>query len=262
MLSISRSQKANSFQTVMGLFLLASGAAKRLIAVLAQAGLTVSYSTIMDHVDKLSAEAMDRLKALPLKQMCAIVWDNLNIPFRVEAQRLKSKNHFDNGTTGTLLPLWNPETRETVTELNTLPLDMKPPRTTTHPQFDISGEDVILSGEDGLELIKACIWYFKNIAVEHIPAFHRFRTNLPECPAVDLIDVHKTEQYPLPTLHIDESSIDGTIDVYNSFLDALGITDAVVEQHGIILTHGDLLTNSLISMVWRHHQSVHYLLTF
>ncbi|KAJ7891095.1 hypothetical protein B0H13DRAFT_1515792, partial [Mycena leptocephala] len=50
LISLMRSQKANNFQLVIGLFLLRSGVSKREMEVLAHAGLSVSYSTIIDHV--------------------------------------------------------------------------------------------------------------------------------------------------------------------------------------------------------------------
>ena len=56
-----------------------------------------------------------------------IIWDNLNIAFRVGEQRKGSKDHFDNGTTATLIPLY---------EFG-LPLDLKPPRDNRRPVIGI-----------------------------------------------------------------------------------------------------------------------------
>ncbi|KAJ6614453.1 hypothetical protein B0H10DRAFT_1750145, partial [Mycena sp. CBHHK59/15] len=81
MLSVARSQTANNYQVVIGLFLLASGSSKREIEVLAHAGLSTSYNTIKDHVHRLSAEGVERFRKLIKQQMCFIVWDNLNIAF-------------------------------------------------------------------------------------------------------------------------------------------------------------------------------------
>ncbi|KAJ6506446.1 hypothetical protein DFH09DRAFT_943275, partial [Mycena vulgaris] len=83
MLSVSRTQKANNYQVVIGLFLLASGSSKREMEVLAHAGLSTSYNTIKEHIHKLSAEGVERFRKLIKTQMCFIVWDNLNIAFRV-----------------------------------------------------------------------------------------------------------------------------------------------------------------------------------
>ncbi|THU97465.1 hypothetical protein K435DRAFT_662703, partial [Dendrothele bispora CBS 962.96] len=83
MLSIVRSQKANNFQVVMGLFLLGSGAAKREIAVFAQAGLSVNYSSVIEHIKALSAENLSTVQQVVKKFMCSIAWDNINFAFRV-----------------------------------------------------------------------------------------------------------------------------------------------------------------------------------
>ncbi|KAK6969685.1 hypothetical protein R3P38DRAFT_3336812 [Favolaschia claudopus] len=129
MLSVSRSQQANNYQVVIGLFLLGSGASKREIEALAHAGLSTSYNAIREHIHQLSAEAVAKFRRLVKEQMFFIVWDNLNIAFRVESQRLRSANHFDNGTTPTGIPVYNPLTGSTKTLHGTLPLSLKPPRT-------------------------------------------------------------------------------------------------------------------------------------
>lgn len=248
MLSVLRSQKANNYQVVIGLFLLASGSAKREMEVLAHAGLSISYSAIQDHIHKLSEEALARLKTLVKEQMCFIVWDNLNIAFRVESQRLNSANHFDNGTTATTIPVWNPFT-EGPTALGTLPLEMKPPRTSTFAVVDWSSEDVLPSPTSARELTRSCLWHLKRLAIENIANLGRLKAAFEECPEVDPITVHLTEQYPLPAMHEDESSIDGTIRVYVRILRNLGITNADLRAHGLMFADGDLLTDSLIDKV-------------
>ncbi|KAJ6552520.1 hypothetical protein B0H10DRAFT_1692701, partial [Mycena sp. CBHHK59/15] len=81
LISLLRSQKANNFQLVIGLFLLGSGASKREMEVLAHAGLSISYTSIMRHVKALSAEGMDHIWELVKECMVQIVWDNVNIAF-------------------------------------------------------------------------------------------------------------------------------------------------------------------------------------
>ncbi|KAJ7137065.1 hypothetical protein C8R44DRAFT_948841 [Mycena epipterygia] len=134
---VVRSQKANNFQLVIGLFLLGSGASKREIEVLAHAGLSVSYSTINDHVKQLSKEGLAQIREVVKSGMVQIVWDNLNIAFKVAAQRLNSKSHFDNGTTSTMIPVFDPATGVQAVH-GTLPLEMKPPRERTLPVCEAS----------------------------------------------------------------------------------------------------------------------------
>ncbi|KAF9047214.1 hypothetical protein BDP27DRAFT_1243495, partial [Rhodocollybia butyracea] len=81
MLSLVRSQRANNFQTIMGLFLLGSGASKREISVLAAAGLSVSPSTVNDHVKQLSQENLEIVQGVIKRFLCSLAWDNLNFAF-------------------------------------------------------------------------------------------------------------------------------------------------------------------------------------
>jgi hypothetical protein len=163
LISVMRSQKANNFQVVIGLFLLGSGASKREMEVLAHAGLSISYTSIITHVKGLSAEGMVRIRELVKTSMVQIVWDNLNIAFRVAAQRLKAKNHFDNGTTATVIPLFDPATGGNAVH-GTLPFSMKPPRERTLPVLDWTAEDVLPSPQSTEELLSSCFWQLKRLA--------------------------------------------------------------------------------------------------
>ncbi|KAJ7602281.1 hypothetical protein B0H17DRAFT_969247, partial [Mycena rosella] len=86
LISIIHSQKTNSFQLVIGLFLLGLGALKREILVLAHAGLSISYPAIIKHVKKLLQEGLVNIREVVKSCMVQIVWDNFNITFRVATQ--------------------------------------------------------------------------------------------------------------------------------------------------------------------------------
>ncbi|KAJ7440268.1 hypothetical protein FB451DRAFT_1443579 [Mycena latifolia] len=228
--------------------LLASGSSKREMEVLAHAGLSTSYNTIKKHIHKLSEEGIARFRQLIKDQMCFIVWDNLNIAFRVESQRLNSANHFDNGTTATVIPVHNPFTGGT-TPHGTLPLSMKPPRTSTHPIVDWNCDDVLPTPESAEQLAQCCLWQIKWLAVQNIANLEHLKAAFEECPEVDPIALHKTDQYPLPAMHEDESSIEGTIRVYVQILRNLGVTNDDLRKHGLLFDDGDLLTDSLIDKI-------------
>ncbi|KAJ7688874.1 hypothetical protein B0H17DRAFT_1202734 [Mycena rosella] len=205
-------------------------------------------TAIQDHILTLSKEALERLQKLVKEQMFFIVWDNLNIAFWVESQRLNSANHFDNGTTATAIPVWDPFTTGPA-PLGTLPLPMKPPRTSTFAVVDWSCEDVLPSPTNAEELSRCCFWQLKHLAIKNIANLARLKAVLEECPEVDPIDIDKTDQYPLPAMHKDESSIDGTIRVYVRILRNLGITNTDLRAHGLMFDDGDLLTDSLIDKI-------------
>ncbi|KAJ7929449.1 hypothetical protein B0H13DRAFT_2228509 [Mycena leptocephala] len=239
LISVMRSHKANNFQLVIGLFLLGSGFSKREMEVLAHAGLSISYTSITSHVKGLSKEGMERLRGMVKSCMCQIVWDNLNIAFRVAAERLKAKNHFDNGTTATVIPVFDPATGGNAKH-GTLPFSMKAPRERTLPVLDWTPEDVLPSPKSAEELSSSCFWQLKRMALEHIPGI------TPQAQAgAEGIPLHKSEQYPLPAMNLDESSLEGTLEVYLTILRNMGLDDEALKVHGLLFDDGDLLTDSL-----------------
>ncbi|KAK7027626.1 hypothetical protein R3P38DRAFT_2776632 [Favolaschia claudopus] len=249
MMSLLRSQKANNFQAIIALFLLGSGAAKREIEVFAHAGISLSYKSVMNYIKTLSQEGIRQFRAVFRSCMCSIVWDNLNIAFRVESQRLDSKNHFDNGTTATLIPVYNPFTGSSRTLRGTLPLSMKPERTSSNSTFSWTAADTLPSPTDAAKLDECLRWQLKDNALQHIPEFAHLRAMLGRCPEVEQIQVHKTEQYPLPAMHEDESSIDGTLAVYEAIFRHLETSSEDLEDHGLVISHGDLLTDNLVNTI-------------
>ncbi len=249
MIAVLRSQRSNNFQTVIGLFLLGSGAAKRQIEVLSHAGLSTSYNSIMDHIKILSKEGIIRFRDVVKSCMCSIVWDNLNIAFRVESQRLDNANHFDNGTTATAIPLHDPFTGGKVPH-GTLTADMKPTRETTKPPLEWTMEQTLISAEDAVKLDECSLWQLKKIALDVIAGLGHLKKGFRECPEVIKIALHTTEQYPLPAMHEDESSIDGTIRVYLTILKNLSITNEEIWAHGLMFADGDLLTDLLVDKVF------------
>lgn len=248
MMGILQSTRATDFHITLGLFLLGSGASKREIEVLAHAGICISYSAILKHVRRLSEEGTRKFKEAIGESACMIVWDNLNIAFRVGEQRLQSKDHFDNGTTSTLIPLYDPDTNGPVPH-GTLPFDLKPERTTRRQVFEFPVSHVLPSPEAAEQLSSSCLWQLKRIAMETIPALACFRDGVGDCPIIILIPVHKTKQYPLPAHKIDESSIDGTIEVLIAILKDLGVDTGFMIKHGLLFVDGDLLTQSLLDKV-------------
>ncbi|KAJ7835271.1 hypothetical protein B0H14DRAFT_2590411 [Mycena olivaceomarginata] len=245
LISVLRSQKANNFQLVIGLFLLGSGASKREMEVLAHAGLSVSYTSIISHVKKLSKEGLENIREVCRTCMVQIVWDHLNITFKVSAERLKAKSHFDSGTTSTVIPVFDPSTGAHALH-GTLPLDMKPPHERTLPVLDWSPEDVFPSLESAAQLSRSCLWQLKRMALERIPGVtDELKKSLGECPEVNQIPLHQNLQYPLPALKEDESTLEGTFTVYAKNLHHMGMGDDELAAHGLMFDDGDLLTDSL-----------------
>ncbi|KAL1677976.1 hypothetical protein EV122DRAFT_278607 [Schizophyllum commune] len=174
-----------------------------------------------------------------------LVWDNLNIAFKKDAQRMGSTDHFDNGTTATVIPLFDPTTAASVPH-GTLPFSLNPPRQSRKLDVPYEPQDLFPTAEESRVLSGCCLWQIQQIAMDHIPNLARLRGDVGPCPVVEQIPVHTTKQYPLPAMQIDESSIDGTMKVMLTIFENLGMTNADWVKHGLLFVDGDLLTMLLV----------------
>ncbi|EDQ99724.1 uncharacterized protein LACBIDRAFT_334739 [Laccaria bicolor S238N-H82] len=241
----TRNEKASKFQLITCIYLLACGASRSLFSILNHAGFSLSYSSAMGKIKDLGEEKREFMKKLVCEQACLVVWDNLNIVFRVNEQRQASKDHFDNGMTVTLIPLYN-------VPFGSIPLSSLQPQSTRRITFDIQPHvDLLPSLQQVTELEASMLWQIEEILFTAFPQLHqRFKDINREPLSVLLIPVHKTEQYPLPAALIDESTIDGTIEVMDHiFFWTLGLTAEEIEKHGPFILAGDQLMNALSDMV-------------
>jgi hypothetical protein len=244
MLAQSRNEHSNEFQTTTCIYLLSCGASRSQFDILNHAGFTCSYTTAIRTIKELGKERLAKILGIVKSRAFMLVWDNLNIAFRVAEQRKDSKSHFDNGTTATLIPLFQ-------TEFGDLRLDLKPPRNNRLPVLDFGPDDLLPRLDQVLELEAALLWHIEDILFEAFPDLRaRFRDTVDPPPSVLSIPVHKTEQYPLPAMHIDESSLDGTLEVIDTIIRKnLNMSEEDIEKHGLILCAGDQLTISLLDKV-------------
>ncbi|KAG6823562.1 hypothetical protein H0H92_009808 [Tricholoma furcatifolium] len=121
MLAKARHNHATEFQTTTCMYFLACGTSRSIFDVLNHAGITLSYNQAVSRLKQLGQERLMQMRKLVRKQACMIIWDNLNIAYRVNEQQHNNKDHFDNGTTATLVPLFD-------VPFGGLPLDLKPKR--------------------------------------------------------------------------------------------------------------------------------------
>ncbi|KAF8580986.1 hypothetical protein K439DRAFT_1619402 [Ramaria rubella] len=126
-----------------------NSAKKGLIEMLAHAGLSLSYNSIVNKMKILSAKGLKLL------------------------QRVESMDHFDNGTTGTLIPLFNPRTGGTVPH-GMLPHSLKEPRVGVHTMMKVPVQVLLPTGTQEQELCDCCLWQLKRLAVENIQGFAQF----------------------------------------------------------------------------------------
>jgi len=172
------------------------------------------------------------------------VLNNLSIAFKVSKQWHDSKDHFDNGTTATLVPLYG-------IEYGGLPVTLKPKCERRNTILDIKPKDLVPTREEADHVQLGQLWHIKDILYDHFPLLQKHLGNAIEpAPSVLQILVHKTEQYPLPAMHIDELSLEGTLGVLNTiFRNSLRLTEDDIKKHGIIICAGDQLSLSLLDKV-------------
>ncbi|KAJ7669167.1 hypothetical protein B0H14DRAFT_3692675 [Mycena olivaceomarginata] len=210
---LTRNEKSSEYQTTMSFYLLACGATRSQFEVLNHAGICLSYRSTLRKVKDLGQE---RLAA----RMFMLIWDNLNFAFRVGQQRLGSNDHFDNGTTATLIVLSG-------FAVGDLPLEILPPRKTRLPVLEFTADDLLPSLEDVQQLETLHRWHIEDI-------LRAFPDSISEPPSILLIPVHTTEQCTLPAMQIDDS---------------LKMTEDDIKRHGVVICAGDQLSASLFDKV-------------
>lgn len=116
-----------------------------------------------------------------------------------------------------------------------------------------------------MQLEEAFLWHIEDILLDTYPDLRtRLKNDTPPIPIVNAVPVHKTEQYPLPALPIDKSSIDGTLDILETLVQTvLQLSESDIKRHGVILCGSDQLINSLVDKVGLIYMScLHALTTF
>ncbi|KAJ6612996.1 hypothetical protein B0H10DRAFT_1806360 [Mycena sp. CBHHK59/15] len=240
MLAQAKNERANEFQEIMGTYFLACSTPRRQFDVLAHAGLTVSYTKAINDLKGLSAEGLARLRRMVQGKACMIVWDNLNIAFKVGEQRHDSKDTFENGTTTTLIVLYGVLRGE-------LELELLAPRTTRKPVIDFEPMDTLPTTEHIIQTRDSALWHVRRTLLEWFPKLGaKFKDDHGDIPVIRAIPLHTTEQLPTPAMKIDESSLDGTIDVIDTTVTrTLQFTAAGMHAHGVMFNGGDLLSLNL-----------------
>ena len=240
MLAKSWNEHATEFQMSMGMYFLACGTSQSMFNVLNHAGITLSYPQAISKLKQLSEEQLTQTRNIAKTEAFMLIWDNLlNIAFNVSEQQHDSKDHFDNGTTATLVPLYGVKRGE---------LPFKPKRTNRRPILKFGPEDFLPTREEAQRVQAGQLWHIMDILFDMFPSLRkRLASSISPPPSVYQIPVHQTKQYPLPAMHIDESSLEGTLGVMDTiFRSTLELTEDDLKTHGLVFCAGDQLSLSLL----------------
>ncbi|KAG0313565.1 hypothetical protein BG000_005836, partial [Podila horticola] len=105
MLLFMSSQKANAFQTILGIFLHCTGCPRRVLEVLSGLGLSISCNQVRNCLKSLTKDAYRRVIQAVKENDFYVVYDNINIATKHHHQRSNKRDTFDNGTAATVILL-------------------------------------------------------------------------------------------------------------------------------------------------------------
>lgn len=102
MLCYSRSHHANNLQKMFAIYLKFRGLSAKAFDTLHALAITMSHKWAADHVVRMSEAAMKEVMGAMESYPWLILYDNINIPFRVFSQRLHNKDNFSSGAAATV----------------------------------------------------------------------------------------------------------------------------------------------------------------
>lgn len=231
MLSYSRSHNRCKIQKLLTVYFKACGLATKGFDTLHALGVSMSQKWAYDGIDQLALASRAALLEDIRKYRFFGGHDNLNVPFRVYEQRLDSKSHFDSGTLGTIIVVKN----------ESLAL----PSNDIIQAHKSAGEKRPIKFADILRLEAKAQPDIRLRAIHRVLGFllHADPFNLatyegngdplfappPPIKQLPTGPEHKTCQYMLDTVHIDESSYDGNDRVMHEWFRQLKL-DSVDEK--------------------------------
>ncbi|PIL28976.1 hypothetical protein GSI_09023 [Ganoderma sinense ZZ0214-1] len=175
---------------------------------------------------RVSTVCRSATRSCAQSRLCGHVYDNINMMFRIAEQILGRKDSQENGTCATIFPLYDakPEDMQTSQLLDSI--DKAPPLTVL---------DILHTPAEAHLFTASLRHTLLRTIVASSDLFARFRTDVDShLPATDdQIPLRRTEVYPLPAMHIDESSTAGNGEVVDAIFKELGFDIGTTRFSGI-----------------------------
>ncbi|KAJ3562338.1 hypothetical protein NP233_g9638 [Leucocoprinus birnbaumii] len=261
-------KNCNYFQSILGVFYLAVLVPKKVIEMLAHAGLSVSLTSINKIITALSAEATRKLHNSVRTLTMALAYDNFNMAFQVVEPTVEHHSTFISATSATAVPIYGLVNKEDLRCLWQLwSRDPNNPEAIDPVIIDLghldsfhSSDTCCAPGEKLSPYMKQIAWHIWAILIRHGPSvFSKYTSQLGEPVPINRILLHKTEQVPCQAMKIKESTQDGNIQVLENLLAQGGLgkpgndgfmLKALVDlTEWILLVHGDLMTKEHIDSI-------------
>ncbi|KAG9093040.1 hypothetical protein FS749_015194 [Ceratobasidium sp. UAMH 11750] len=251
----------NSFQSYSSLFLYGSGVGRQGISVISSYGNSTSYSKLIAKpiyqslpgsgagsvtvvlrrqpglLYSLGAACRKFLRDVLAAHPFGIVYDNIDIHFKVAEQVIGKIDTLESGTCATAFKLFKANPQDMLVSDLMARFDRAPPLTLT---------DIQLSPDEA-KLHRECIisTILRTIIHHAGPEFTKYLPLLNNnTPASSYKrELHHDRLHPLPTMHIDESTVKGNIEICTTIFKELGFDTSNPEfQQFVRLIAGDQLT--------------------
>lgn len=200
-----------------------------------------------------------------------IAYDNFDINFKTSEPTISHRSSFVSATSATAIPLVGIEDLEVLRCSDRLwRVDPRNPilPVSSHPVFDefdlleFHAKDTYnhQPAAGGLSQQRmAFAWHVREILVKHGQHFTNLSGNLATPDPMHKVPLTKTEQIPMKSMPIKQSSVDGNIEVMENLLRQGGLGDPTESNFAtsgdidmsefVLFIHGDLLTKERLDSV-------------
>ncbi|TBU21646.1 hypothetical protein BD311DRAFT_782804 [Dichomitus squalens] len=244
-----RSRTLSAWTKPLTVFLKAKGTSAKVLDLLHALGITMSHSWSVRAYSHISTSAMEAVRLVIHRFRWWLAYNNVNFAFKVFSMHLRNQSHFDSGTTGSVfVKPFAPQPPPLSGEA--LQAQRRIGRTNPITLSDIANLDVAAAPR-----IHSHIVYTVLRMLLDSPEFD-FPTYIPQTdpaiappPPVSRLPAGReniTKQFVLGTVHINESTYEGTRDLIAEFLRQLNLFTAKEIEHlakvAALIWIGDQLT--------------------
>ncbi|KAF9580635.1 hypothetical protein BGW38_002644 [Lunasporangiospora selenospora] len=225
MILYSRNYQSNYLQSIIGIYLFSTRCPSSVVTLLQRMGLSTSRWTVKESLRSLTRQAIGKIRQATKDEPFGLLYDNLNIANRKHDQRLTNKDSFENGTTATIIPGLN---------LGGIGNDSNS-SLTIHDLVPDKDEVKHIHHVAECHLIGVLQRTYNSLSIDS-----RVRS-------VRKLAVAKTQTLPLPTMKIDQSTLEGNKRIIDTVMrDTIGLPEDYFEDHDIAIL-GDQMTNSRVT---------------
>ncbi|KAF8335505.1 hypothetical protein F5887DRAFT_1079146 [Amanita rubescens] len=245
-------QNCNALQTIIGLFLHATGTPETVHELLAHVGLATSTTSTNKAINNLSESAMAQIRTFGQTMNVLYAYDNIDIHMKYSTPTVEHpEDTLIHLTSATMIPLSHGIQAVDLQYTPRAPLPIPPEKLlqiyplaepTPNAPLTLTRRDVFNK------------YMFLRDLVLHTPHqhFRAFHNNLKKPEPIEKLPATKTIQFPLIALDINPSTIAGNAQVITSLLQQDGVGDSSKNPslndvgNFAVLIAGDLLTGDRI----------------